>query len=255
MSNANPRLTRRAALASAAALPLAAGAMRPAMAAAEMKGPASASYNRFVLGGFEVTALMGGTRTVEEPQTIFGMNVPAEEFQAASEANFIPADKVQFFFTPTVVNTGAELVLFDTGLNGAGIAGSLSQAGYAAEDVDVVVITHMHGDHIGGLMTDGAPTFANARYVTGQVESDAWAARDNEGFQNNVAPLAEKFSFIGDVGSVASGITGMAAFGHTPVMPEATDPPSPIKENFSAMAGRWPRASPAWRPLAIRRGI
>jgi glyoxylase-like metal-dependent hydrolase (beta-lactamase superfamily II) len=74
----------------------------------------------------------------------------------------------------------------------------------------------MHGDHIGGMMTDGAPTFANARYVTGQVEFDAWSQTDNENFANNVKPMAEKMEFIGDGGSVASGVTGMAAFGHTP---------------------------------------
>jgi glyoxylase-like metal-dependent hydrolase (beta-lactamase superfamily II) len=82
----------------------------------------------------------------------------------------------QFFFTPTVVNTGSELVLFDTGLNGAAITGRWQSAGYSPDQIDIVVLTHMHGDHIGGMMTDGAPTFANARYVTGQVEFDHWAA-------------------------------------------------------------------------------
>ena len=43
------------------------------------------------------------------------------------------------------------------------------------EQIDVVVITHMHPDHIGGLMTGGNPTFPNARYVTGQAEYDFWA--------------------------------------------------------------------------------
>ena len=108
------------------------------------------------------------------------------------------------------------MILFDTGLNGAGIAGVLEGAGFATGDVTHVVITHMHGDHIGGMMTDGSPTFANAEYVTGQAEGDHWAAAGNEGFDKNVRPLAEKFSFIGDGGTVAPGITGMAAFGHTP---------------------------------------
>jgi len=68
---------------------------------------------------------------------------------------------------------------------------------------------------IGGLMTDGTPTFANARYVTGQVEFDAWSGMDNDGFKANVLPLADRMSFLGDGGDVASGITGMAAFGHS----------------------------------------
>ena len=65
-------------------------------------------------------------------------------------------------------------------------------------------------------MTEGSPTFANAAYITGQVEYDAWAQGDSEGFHQNVKPLAEKMSFIGDGGAVAPGVTGMAAFGHTP---------------------------------------
>ena len=72
------------------------------------------------VGGFDVTTLLAGTRAVEEPQNIFGMNVSEEEFAEASEKANIPADKTQFFFTPTVVNTGSDLVLFDTGLNAEG---------------------------------------------------------------------------------------------------------------------------------------
>ena len=144
------------------------------------------------------------------------MNVSAEEFADVSASNHIPADKARFYFTPTVVNTGSETVLFDAGLSVQGTLPALAAAGYAPEDIDVIVITHMHGDHIGGLMNDGAPTYPNARYVTGQVEFDAWASRDNERFEANVRPLADKMSFIGDGGSVTSGITGVAAFGHTP---------------------------------------
>jgi glyoxylase-like metal-dependent hydrolase (beta-lactamase superfamily II) len=209
-------LTRRQALLAGAALPLAGAAATPVLAAAEMKGPSFAQVNRFMLGGFEVTTLLAGTRKVEEPQGIFGMNVTPEEFAQVSADNFLPTDAAQFFFTPTLVNTGSELVLFDTGLNGAGITDALARAGYTPDQVDTVVLTHMHGDHIGGLMTDGTPTFANARYVTGQVEFDAWNGMDNDGFKANVLPLADRMSFLGDGGDVASGITGMAAFGHSP---------------------------------------
>ncbi|SDN57348.1 Glyoxylase, beta-lactamase superfamily II [Lutimaribacter pacificus] len=212
----NPKLTRRSVLASAAALPVAAAAASPALAAAEMMGIAMPQFNRIRLGGFEVTTLLAGTRTVPEPHGIFGMNVSPEEFAEVSAANMIPTDKAQFFFTPTVVNTGSELILFDTGLSAAGTTAALQAAGYGPEQVDKVVITHMHGDHIGGLMSDGSPTFANAAYLTGTTEFDAWAGMDNEGFENNVRPLAENMTMLDDGGSVASGITAMDAFGHTP---------------------------------------
>jgi len=209
-------LTRRQALAAGAALPLAGLTARTAAAAAPMMGAGFAPYSRFRLGGFEVTALLAGNRTVENPQGIFGMNVSPEEFAEVSQAAFLPTEAAQFFFTPTLVNTGSELILFDTGLNPAGITAALNAAGYSPEQVDTVVITHMHGDHIGGLSGEGGETFANARYVTGAAEYDAWAKMDNEGFNTKVKPLAEKTAFLDDGGSVASGITAMAAFGHTP---------------------------------------
>ncbi|MCM2561538.1 MBL fold metallo-hydrolase [Lutimaribacter sp. EGI FJ00015] len=212
-----PKMTRRSVLASAAAMPIAAAASKPALAAAEMMGATLPRFNRIKLGGFEVTTLLAGTRTVPDPQTIFGMNASEEEFAEVSAANMIPTDKAQFFFTPTVVNTGAELILFDTGLNGGATSAALQAAGYTAEQIDKVVITHMHGDHIGGLSADdGTPTFGNAAYMTGAVEYDAWAAMDNEGFDAKVRPLSEQMTMLDDGGSVASGITAMTAFGHTP---------------------------------------
>lgn len=101
----------------------------------------------------------------------------------------------------------------------------LTAGGYTPEDVTVVVLTHLHGDHIGGLMEDGGPAFPNARYVTGQIEYDFWtdtarvgtsAEGGHKSVLEKVKPLADKMTFIGDGAEVVSGITGMAAFGHTP---------------------------------------
>ena len=211
-------MTRRTALFAAAAAPFAPALLRaiPAQAEAPLQGSAMATFNRFALGGFEVTTLLAGTRTVEKPQEIFGMNVDAATFATASAANFIPTDKAQFFFTPTLVNTGTELVLFDTGLAPDGIIAPLAAAGITPDQIDTVVITHMHGDHIGGLMGAAGPTFPNARYVTGAMENNYWAGAANDGYEAAVRPLLDKVSFVDDGGSVASGITAMAAFGHSP---------------------------------------
>ncbi|WP_299967776.1 MBL fold metallo-hydrolase [uncultured Roseobacter sp.] len=211
------KLSRRTALAGAAALPLAAATAHSTRAAAPISGPAMSPFHRVKVGGFDVTTLLAGTRAVEGPHNIFGLNVDADAFAEASAAANIPTDVSQFFFTPTVVNTGSELVLFDTGLSAQGTGAALVAAGYLPDQIDVVVITHMHGDHIGGMTDeDGNLAYPNARYVTGRVEFDAWAAQDNENFKAKIEPFAEQFSFIEDGGAVASGLTAMAAHGHTP---------------------------------------
>ncbi len=212
-------LSRRQALLAGATMPLAASFLPGAARAQEtMQGSGFAPWNRFKLGAFEVTTLLVGSRALENPQETFGTNASPEDFAALSQANFIPADKSQNFFTPTVVNTGTEIVLFDTGLAAEGTLAALTAAGMTPDMVDVVVITHMHGDHIGGLMgADGTtPTFANARYVTGAVEHNAATEAGDEGFLKNVAPLNDRFTFLEDGGSPVSGVTAVAAFGHSP---------------------------------------
>lgn len=206
-------LSRRAVLGGAASLPL---LTTPAWASAPMLGVSTPLHRRFKVGAFEVTMLLSGTVTRGEPQSIFGLNASEADFAAASAGANIPNDQAQFFFTPVVVNTGEKLVLFDTGLNPEAITAALGDAGYSADQVDMVVLTHMHGDHIGGLMGDAGETFANAQYVTAQAEFDYWAKEKSDAFEAKVRLLAEKISMIGDGASGFSGHTAMAAFGHTP---------------------------------------
>lgn len=230
MSEIQVQLTRRSALLGAGAAVIGAGTVSPGLvyAAADKQGAMSAPVARYNVGSFEVNTLLDGAVTVGDPQKTFGMNVDAEAFSKASAENFIPDNSFKAFFTPTLVNTGKELVLFDTGVGEGGrpargnMRAALMSAGYTPEQVDIVVITHMHPDHIGGLMEGGAPAFPNARYVTSQKEYDFWAAMDPEAngvtklMARKVKPLAEKMTFMADGGSVASGITAVAAHGHTP---------------------------------------
>ncbi|WP_121063237.1 MBL fold metallo-hydrolase [Chachezhania antarctica] len=215
------RLSRRAALGAGAALPLAAATAPFATQASAQGSPESLPNTRsFHIGDMKVTTLLDGSMPRDGVQDIFGANVSEEEFTEVSTENFIPADKAQFYFTPTLVDSGNGMVLFDTGLGQGGIQKALTEAGASPEDVDIVVITHMHPDHIGGMTTGDAPTFPNARYVTGQQEYDAWMAsgsnRITDLMATKIEPFKDKMTFIGDEDEVVPGITGHAAFGHTP---------------------------------------
>ncbi len=178
--------------------------------------PAIPPHRRMTLGEMTVTSLLAGSRTTENPQEIFGLNASKEDFAALSAAAFLPTDRAVNFFTPVLIERGAEKILFDTGLSPEGIRAALAAAGHRPEEITTVVLTHMHGDHIGGLMEGSAPTFANATYVTGQTEFDHWAGAGNEGFEAKVRPLAEKFRFVTDGESPVPGVTAVLAAGHTP---------------------------------------
>ena len=214
------KLTRRAALGSAAALPFAAAASPLLAEGVETKANSTIAKS-FTLGDFTVTTLLDGSLPRDGAKDIFGGGASDEDFARVSAENFISPDVAQFFFTPTLVNTGSELVLFDTGLGQGGIQAALADAGVTPDQINVVVITHMHPDHIGGMTTNDAPTFPNARYVTASPEYDFWSAQDagnrvGDLVAAKVTPLAEKMSFLTDGGEVTSGITAVAAYGHTP---------------------------------------
>ena len=209
------RLTRRSALAAGVALP-AAAAMRPALAEAHSEAPRGAFHRVHKLGDAEVVTLLDGTAQRPDPQSIFGLNVDAETFAEVSEENFLSTEATQFYFTPVLVRAGGNAILFDTGLGQGGIQRALEDAGHTPADITHVVITHMHPDHIGGLMTDGAPTFANAEHITGETEMGFWSENANDAVTANIMPLQDRFTLVNDGAEIASGISGMDAFGHTP---------------------------------------
>lgn len=226
------RVTRRQTFALAAAAPLVAAAPGMASAAAPMQGPSTPTHYRFQLGGFEVTTIFDGAVALDGPHPIFGQDQDAADVEALAEANFLPPKRMEIGFTPVIVNTGSEVVLFDAGNGvmrrevGAGqLYSRLAAAGFTPDQIDVVVITHMHPDHIAGLMEDGAPAFPNARYVTIAAEYDFWSKPERMSggtervaklVDSNVKPLAEKFSFISYGDDAATGITAIDASGHTP---------------------------------------
>ena len=135
MSNSRLPLSRRQMIAgaavAAAAAPLAQTvSVRQAQAKAEMKDVDRPTHRRFKLGDFSVTTINDGAISLENPQAIFGTNASKEDFEAHAQANFLPVDRLQISFTPVIINTGSELVLFDTGNGDAGKNSRLSIGAY-----------------------------------------------------------------------------------------------------------------------------
>ncbi|MEM8626918.1 MAG: MBL fold metallo-hydrolase [Pseudomonadota bacterium] len=204
-----------------------------AHAETEMLDTRMPSVYRGKLGGFEITTLLDGLIIAPDLYPTFGQNAEEAPVRQLLQDNFLPPKQSAFYFTPVVVNTGKELVLFDTGNGGdtgrrpkAGLLeGRLVAAGFAPEDITVVVLTHMHPDHIGGLLEEGQATFPNARYVTAAAEYDFWSPAERASgptervgklVQSHVVPFAEKMSFVNDGDGVVGGITAVDTSGHTP---------------------------------------
>jgi len=206
---------------------------------APLQGPLRPTVNRFKLGGFEVATILDGVSIREKLYPNFGGNASAEEVHALARANNIDTERFEHCYICTLVNTGKELVLFDTGngnlardieaMRGRLPIGSLVQQlavlGHKPEDIDVVVTTHGHPDHIGGLVDGGQPVYPKARYVFGAAEFDFWKKGENvrearkgnrELFVKRCVPLADRSTFINPGEDVVSGITAIDAFGHSP---------------------------------------
>lgn len=226
------QITRRSLLAGATAAGLLAPS--PLVAKAPLAGKPGPAFYRFKLGTFEITALYDGVWNRPLDAT-FVRNAPFADVQQALSDNFLPTDKLPLPFTALAVNTGAQVILIDTGSGGqmAPTAGSLLDnlraASIAPEDVDTILISHFHPDHINGLRTkDGALVFPNAEIKVSVAEWAYWmvdnsatsvpetargvflnARRVFGGLDNRVTRF--------EAGrEVAPGVTSIAAYGHTP---------------------------------------
>jgi glyoxylase-like metal-dependent hydrolase (beta-lactamase superfamily II) len=193
----------------------------------------SAGYYRMMLGDFEVTALSDGT--VALPVDKLLTNTTPEQVGKALAKVYLKAP-LETSVNGYLVNTGEKLVLIDTGAAGlfgptlGKLAGSLKAAGYTPEQVDEVYITHMHADHVGGLMAGDKLAFPNATVRADKHDADFWLSQANMDkapeeakgfFKGAMASLnpyvaAGKFKpFDGNTDLVA-GIKAVSSYGHTP---------------------------------------
>jgi len=217
-------------IATFAAALLAAGAHA---AAPQVKTQAPGFY-RTMVGDFEVTALFDGIIELTPKELLTNTaNVPVNQLLARS----FESEKVPTSVNGYLINTGDKLVLVDTGAADkfgptlGRLQTNLKAAGYQPEQVDLVLITHMHGDHVGGLMAGGQIAFPNATVYAGQEDADFWlseavmkrAPADAQMFfkvaQDSLNPYVQAGKFkplTGGTTELVPGIKAVAAHGHTP---------------------------------------
>jgi glyoxylase-like metal-dependent hydrolase (beta-lactamase superfamily II) len=236
-------LTRRGIMSGAVAAS-AATALTPltgssASAAAPPVGKQAPGFYRYKVGTFEVTVATDGV-VVNPLADNYVANAPKDAVNGALAANYLPADKATHFYAPIVVNTGAKLVVIDTGLgptvyqNSKGMAGqfqtNIAAAGIDRDKVDTVIISHFHGDHINGLLAaENKPAYPNAEIMVPAVEWKYWSDDGNMSkaaagspLENNFKNVRRVFGALGnkvtqyDAGKeIAPGISSVASYGHT----------------------------------------
>lgn len=229
-------LTRRSLLAAPAILTAAtAPPLAPAVARAPLPGAETPPVYRFKVGAFSVTAVTDGTLGLGAELFPAAQQKSQEAAQLLSQAALPPQGPIRTFVNAYVVNTGDRLALIDTGLGPAPGFGpdlgrlpkNLAAAGVDPAAIDVVVLTHLHPDHVGGLAPAGRPAFPNAQLVVSEADYAFWmdegvasrAPADAQPFftfaREALKPYAGRIRRVGS-GEAVPGLTLEAAPGHTP---------------------------------------
>jgi glyoxylase-like metal-dependent hydrolase (beta-lactamase superfamily II) len=205
---------------------------------AQARAPVSKSQvpgcYRFSLGQFQVTVVSDGT--IAFPAEALWPEASKADRDAVLLSDFQPTDKSTLQVNVLAVNTGDRLVLIDAGSRGkmqptAGrLLQNLAAAEIKPEEVDTILITHAHPDHLWGVAnaSDTERTFPNAEYVIGEAELNFWMqpqhpleSHANWGgvYRQNMKTLAainDRIRTVKPGGEVVSGITAIATPGHTP---------------------------------------
>jgi glyoxylase-like metal-dependent hydrolase (beta-lactamase superfamily II) len=204
-------------------------------AAAPMAKTQVPGYYRMMVGQFEITALADGWFELD---TGLLDNVQPEDLKRLLARHFVGHPKMTTSLNAYLINAGSRLVLVDTGAGepfGGPALGHIVQnikaSGYDPAQVDTILLTHMHGDHIGGLIdAEGNPVYPKATVFVAKTESDFWLSEQNaekapEGQKRRfqmaravAAPYLTKGKWHTFVpgGELAPGIRAIEAKGHTP---------------------------------------
>ena len=190
-------------------------------------------YYRMMLGDFEVTALSDGTVDLKIEDLL--TNTTAAKIRSAL-ARAQLKDPVEMSVNTYLVNTGSKLVMIDAGSGvffgptlGKLIA-NLKASGYQPEQVDEIYITHMHSDHVGGLVDGDKIAFPNAVVRADRRDADFWLSKANmdtapkdakpafEGAMASINPYiaAGKFKPFDGNTDLVPGVSAISTYGHTP---------------------------------------
>lgn len=212
---------------SALALALAACSPPAAEKAAETPGAAPAASTQaaneafaFKIGALDAYALQDGSLSVPNNGEVLAIGEAKADVDALLTANGLPTDTLGLSIQPLLFKMGDKVVLFDTGAGGQmGTEGklltSLTAAGVQPGQVTDILISHAHGDHVGGLVNgEGQLVFPNA---TIRMTTDEWdALKADPTMTALVTALTPKVQTFAAGAEVLPGVTAVDIQGHTP---------------------------------------
>ncbi|AJG23516.1 hypothetical protein RR42_s1928 [Cupriavidus basilensis] len=190
-------------------------------------------FYRFTLGAFRITVLSDGTAPRDVAKIMSKPQAVRDAFAAAHQT--LP---VEISVNCFLIDTGDRRILIDTGagelfgpLTGH-LVENLRAAGYEPGDIDDILLTHIHGDHSGGLSIGGRPVFPNATVHVDQRDPALWLSPEAEA----TAPAAARMTFqqshqtvdpyvragrlrtFDGAAQLFPGVRSVPLYGHTPGM-------------------------------------
>ena len=204
----------------------------PVLADAPMVKTQAPGYHRFMVGDIEVTAISDGTIKLPVLQLLRGD--PARLRQALQRGYL--NEQVETSVNAYLVNTGSKLVLIDAGAGAlfgptvGKLLTNLRASGYRPEQIDEIYVTHLHGDHVGGVTAAGTRVFANATLRVDKRDAEYWLSEANmnaaaaeakgffQGAMASVKPYADagRFKPFDGGTELVPGVRAVASHGHTP---------------------------------------